>query len=141
MTSVRVRLTLWYFAVLTVSLIIFGFAIYLLVRQSVNAAIDADLQDRLAGVDRFMKFQMARSGFTLEDVQAEFREHSGIRQGGDLVQVADLQGNWIFQSTSIRNYAIRLPKYRPERPTFDTLQIQSSPVRVLSSSIRIGDMT
>ena len=37
MTSVRVRLTLWYFAVLGVSLLIFGVTVFVLVRQSVNA--------------------------------------------------------------------------------------------------------
>src|SRR3989442_13838280 len=34
--------------------------------------------------------------------QDEFREHSELKPGDDLLQVADAQGNWIFRSGSIQ---------------------------------------
>ena len=51
------------------------------------AVIDEELCLRLESVQRFM----VRHDPTgpLEDIQYEFREHSGLRPGGDLLQVSD----------------------------------------------------
>src|SRR6266704_2149623 len=104
--SIRVRLTAWYFAVLAMGLGLFGAGMYFTVRQSVDAAVDDELTVRLQGMQRFMQREFP--GSTLEEIQREFREHSGLKPGGDLIQVADAHGSWMFQSGSIRPYKIAL---------------------------------
>src|SRR6266852_3432407 len=106
--SIRVRLTLWYFAVQATAFAVFGVGIFFAVRQGVHAAIDQDLRLRLEGVQRFM--QRAAPNFSEEDLAYEIREHSGLRPGGgDLLQVSDAEGHWVFRSASIRNYDIPKP--------------------------------
>jgi heavy metal sensor kinase len=105
--SIRARLTLWYFAVQAITFAAFGIGIFFAVRGSVHAAIDEDLRQRLQGIRRFM--ERVGPKFSDEDLAYELREHSGLRPGGDLLQVSDVQGNWIFRSASIRNYDIPRP--------------------------------
>ena len=109
--SIRARLTLWYFAVQAVTFAALGIGIFFAVRGTVHAAIDEDLRQRLQGIRRFMD----RIGptFSEEDLADELREHSGLRPGGDLLQVSDAQGNWIFRSASSRNYDIPKPGAPP----------------------------
>jgi hypothetical protein len=90
--SIRIRLTLWYFAVQAITFAAFGIGIFLAVRESVHAAIDQDLRLRLEGIQRFM-VRVAPT-FSQEDLRYEIREHSGLRPGGDLLQVSDAQGDY-----------------------------------------------
>lgn len=53
--SIRMRLTLWYFAVLLVTFTAFCGGIFLALQMSVHATIDEDLHSRLAGVQRIME--------------------------------------------------------------------------------------
>src|SRR2546429_7989829 len=116
--SIRARLTLWYLAVQAIRFVAFGACIFFAVGGSVHAAIDEDLRQRLQGIRRFMD----RMGpvFSEEDLTYELREHSGLRPGGDLLQVSDAQGNWIFRSASIRDYAIPRPGEDQAAPRYET---------------------
>jgi heavy metal sensor kinase len=135
-SSIRVRLTAWYFAVLAVALGVFGAGMLLTMRESVHAAVDDELNVRLQGVRRLMQREL--SGGDLEDLQREFREHSGLKPGGDLVQVADAQGGWIFQSGSIRPYKIALGKPPvPSLARIDTIDVDGSPLRLLTARVEI----
>src|SRR5437870_11549556 len=109
--SIRARLTLWYFAVQAITFAALGIGIFFAVRGTVHAAIDEDLRQRLQGIRRFMN--RIRPTFSEEDLAYELREHSGLRRGGDLLQVSDAQGNWAFRSASIRTYDIPKPGAPP----------------------------
>jgi two-component system, OmpR family, heavy metal sensor histidine kinase CusS len=134
--SIRVRLTAWYFAVLAMGLGLFGAGMYFTARQSVHAAVDDELYVRLQGVQRLMQRELP--GGDLDDLQREFREHSGLKPGGDLIQVADAQGNWMFQSGSIRPYKIALAK-PPDSPQGDIqiIDVDGSPLRLLTARVEI----
>lgn len=131
--SIRARLTLWYFAVQAITFAALGIGIFLAVRGSVHAAIDEDLRQRLEGIRRFME----RIGpiSSQEGLRYELREHSGLRPGGDLLQVSDAQGNWIFQSVSIRNYDIRRPSADTSAPRYETQVLNGAPLRILSAKV------
>src|SRR5207245_11752203 len=98
--SIRVRLTAWYFAVLAMGLGLFGAGMYFTARQSVHAAVDDELYVRLQGVQRLMQRELP--GGDLDDLQREFREHSGLKTGGDLIMVAVAQVTWLFNSGLLR---------------------------------------
>ena len=133
--SIRARLTLWYFAVQAITFAAFGIGIFFAVRGSVHSAIDQDLRLRLEGVQSFL--ERHDPTVSLEDAQYEFREHSGLRPGGDLLQVSDAQGNWIFRSASIRNYNIERPTTGLDRPRYETQVLSGSPLRVLSANLGV----
>ena len=130
--SIRVRLTLWYFAVQAIAFAVFGIGIFLAVRETVNAAIDQDLKLRLEGVQRFM--QRAAANFSEEDLAFEIREHSGLRPGGgDLLQVSDAEGKWVFRSASIRNYDIPQAARDLDAPRYETKTVNGAPLRIVSA--------
>jgi hypothetical protein len=127
--SIRLRLTGWYLAVLAIALGVFGTGMFLTLRQSVHAAVDDELSVRLQGMQRFMQREFP--GSDLDDIQREFREHSGLKPGGDLIQVADAQGNWIYQSGSIRPYKIALANPPdPGLANIQTIDVDGSPLRL-----------
>jgi heavy metal sensor kinase len=132
--SIRFRLTVGYFAVLAVTFLLFGVGAFMAVRRAIQASVDHELRDRLGGVRAFM--QQTMPGSLLEEAQHEFREHSA---GGDLIQVGDATGAWIYQSDSIRKY--KLPAPRPEQLTqlsrCETVVIQGSPLRVLTATVQV----
>ena len=134
-TSIRVRLTAWYFVILTIALSLFGAGMFLVMRESVHTAVDDDLAVRLNGVQRFV--QRVFPGRTLEDIQYEFREHSGMKPGGDLLQISDAQGNWIFQSGSIRPYNIPVSSSPTNGTELKTIDVAGSPLRMLTAKAEV----
>src|SRR5206468_4129256 len=75
---------------------------------------------------------------SLEEMQDEFREHSGLRPGGDLLQVSDAQGAWLFRSSSIREYQIELPPGQVSAPRFETGDVKGHQLRVLSARFTVS---
>src|SRR5215468_369141 len=135
--SIRLRLTLWYFAVQAITFAAFGIGIFLTVRESVHAAIDQDLRLRLEGIQRFM--QRAAPVFSQEDLREEIREHSGLRPGGDLLQVSDASGEWVFRSASIRNYDIPQPGGDLSTPRYETKTFNGALLRIVSAKAGVPD--
>ena len=133
--SIRVRLTAWYFAILTIALSFFGAGMFLVMRESVHTAVDNDLAVRFNGVQRFI--QRVFPGSTLEDIRDEFREHSGMKPGGDLLQISDAQGNWTFQSGSIRPYNIPISSPRTNSAELKTIDVAGSPLRTLTARVEV----
>jgi heavy metal sensor kinase len=134
--SIRVRLTLWYFAVQTITFAAFGIGIFFAVRESVHSAIDEDLRQRLQGIQRFI--ERVATSFSQEDLRDELREHSGLRPGGDLLQVSDAQGNWVFRSASIRNYDIPQPAGDLTAPRYETKVFNGALLRLVSAKAGVA---
>ena len=134
--SIRARLTLWYFAIFAVTFAVYGIGILLAMRASVLAVIDEELRIRLDGVQRFMTRHDPT--VSLEELQYEFREHSGLRPGGDLIQVGDGEGKSLFQSTSIRDYHLELPHADLSAPRYETSDLKAGQLRVLSARVTIS---
>ena len=107
---IRLRLTVWYFAVLAVVLSAFGIAAYVEMRHSIHRTVDEELQIRAEGVHQLIVRNIARGAE--DDLQEGLREHTELRQGGALLQVSDEQGNWLYRSPVMIDYAV--PKLAPD---------------------------
>jgi len=70
-------------------------------RASLFHAIDHGLEDRIKGVEKFMNEQIA--SLSLVEIRDEFREHSVLGPGGDLFQVCNQQGEWLYRSLPLEN--------------------------------------
>src|SRR5262245_53888476 len=135
--SIGFRLAAWYFAVFACGLALFSIAAWFAMRASVYHAIDDELRDRVRGVKQFMESQIA--SLSLPEIRDEFREHSVLGPGGDLFQVCDQQGQWLYRSVPLENanVPIALPGVL-SAPTFQDKQIDRRWLRFYSERIIVN---
>src|SRR5437773_11869697 len=127
--SIGVRLTAWYLAMLALGLTVFGIGSWFAMRASAFHTIDDELQDRIHGVENFMQLQIA--SLSPIEIRDEFREHSVLGPGGDLFQVCDEKGQWLYRSAVLESsqVSIRLPSQLGGQPVYENLIVQGTPVR------------
>jgi heavy metal sensor kinase len=134
---VRIRLTTWYLLVLSITFLVFFAGIYFGMRTSIHRAVDGELAARLEGVHTFLWRHLPwQSG---EELLLEFQEHSGLRAGGDLYQVMNSTGVWVYQPAAMRQ--LHIPSEPPNRtrpPHYETLDRQGQRVRVLSGTVEVA---
>jgi heavy metal sensor kinase len=128
---VRIRLALWYVATFSLVLLLFGAGTFYAVRASIEADFDRELKLRVAGIESFLG---EASGHTLPEIQHELSEDSELRPGGEMLQVSDGEGRWIYQSDSIRRLHVRMPRMEGRGPQLFTVHVHHVPLRLLSTS-------
>jgi heavy metal sensor kinase len=132
----RIRLTAWYFAVLAISFSIFGVIAFLVMRSSIYATVDEGLRNQAEGVRQLIQQTSQRGRESLVD---ELRELEEVHAGGDLLQVSDLAGAWIYRSESTTRYGLAVPK--EARTSIATQELREGPWRVLTVPVRVADRT
>ncbi len=135
--SIRFRLTVWYVAILAFGLGAFGVGSWFAMRASAFRTIDEELSDRIGGVDKFMQLQI--SALSPAEIRDEFREHSVLGPGGDLFQVCNQRGDWLYRSAVLENNQIRipLPSQLSSRPVYENVVVQNTPLRFATASITV----
>ena len=106
--SIGFRLAAWYALVFAAGLAAFSVAAWFAMRASIYHAIDDELKDRVRGVSKFMESQI--SALSVPEIRDEFREHSVLGPGGDLFQVCDEEGQWLYRSVSLENANISITR-------------------------------
>jgi len=106
-------------------------------RASIYHAIDDELRDRVRGVQSFMDRQI--SSLSVPEIRDEFREHSVLGPGGDLFQVCDQEGQWLYRSVPLEsnNVPITAPGSLAG-PRFDTRSIERHTLRFYSRRIVVN---
>lgn len=148
--SIRFRLTLWYTGVLALALLAFGAFSWIAIREVLLHAVDEVLEDRVRGVQRFMENQIG--SLSVEEIRDEFKEHSVLGPGGDLFQVCDAQGVWLYRSASLEDASVPIEvpaRLAPAGIAADriykgaTLRLFSRPVIVLGQSytVQVASLT
>ena len=135
--SIRFRLTAWYSTVLAFALGIFGLFTWFAVREILFHAVDETLADRVEGVRRFMDNQIG--ALSVEEIRDEFKEHSVLGPGGDLFQVCDATGIWLYRSASLENneVPIRLPAAVPMAGVKEDRVVSGTSLRFLSRQVTV----
>ncbi len=72
MRSLRFRLTIWYTAVLTAGLALFGTLLWVALRHELNADLERDLDGRAARFETFFRSESAESGVHVTEELEEF---------------------------------------------------------------------
>lgn len=136
--SIRVRLTAWYLVMLALGLGLFGVGSWFAMRTSAFDTIDEELEDRIRGVEKFMHLQIA--SLSPVEIRGEFREHSVLGPGGDLFQVCNEKGEWLYRSAVLESsqVPIRLPNQLGERTIYENLTVQSTPVRFATGRVTVN---
>lgn len=130
--SIGARLTMWYAAAFAVALILLGGAMWFAVERSLYHAIDESLRDRVNGITTFIEDHENR--LLQEDVREEFRAH------GDLFQVLDEEGRWIYRGDALRQnetVAERAPSADAD-DAFENVALDAEPLRFLTERVEIG---
>jgi len=137
--SVRIRLTAWYLTMLAIGLGVFGIGSWFGMRASAFHTIDEELEDRIRGVERFMRLQTA--SLSPVEIRDEFREHSVFGPGGDLFQVSDEQGHWVYRSEVLQNNQVpaSLPNQLGNEPVYEILFVQNMPIRFATGRVVVKD--
>jgi heavy metal sensor kinase len=128
---IRLRLTAWYFAVMLLTLSLFGVGMFVTMRLAIGQAVDRDLRLRLAGVEEFLGRHIPQT--PPDRLKHEIRERTGMRPGGELLQIATPDGRWLFQSDAMRQLGLSLGTVPPPGGSSSaTIVIRGVPVRVLT---------
>jgi two-component system, OmpR family, heavy metal sensor histidine kinase CusS len=97
-TSIRSRLTFWYLGCVCVVLAVFGFGARAALRNSIQAAIDHDLDVRLNDVHDFVIWQTKISRARLVH---ELQEQAQTGLGGGLVELWSDSGSLLFRAEGL----------------------------------------
>lgn len=137
--SIRFTLTAWYTAMLAVTIYGLGAAVYLTMRHTIVRAADHALAARLEGVGPFVAGRL--QGKHAEELSREFEMHlTGLTPGGEMVQVADVDRHWIYQSPSIRAYEVALPPIADlSTPRLETVSAKGVRLRIVSARVHLDD--
>ncbi len=135
--SIGLRLAAWYSVVFAGGLAVFSLAVWFAMRAAVYHAVDDELRDRVQGVRAFMDRQI--SSLSIPEIRDEFREHSVLGPGGDLFQVCDTQGQWLYRSESLESANVSIDKPSDlAKPRFVTAQVAGRPLRFYSERILVN---
>jgi heavy metal sensor kinase len=135
--SIGFRLAAWYFLVLGSSLGVFSIIAWFSARASIYHAIDDELRDRVRGVAKFMDLQIA--SLSIPEIRDEFREHSVLGPGGDLFQVCDQDGQWLYRSVPLESNGVAIiTPGALHTPRFETLRVEGRSLRFYSRRIDVN---
>lgn len=98
LTSIRVRLAIWYFLSLAVILAIVAAGSWFAMRASLYHAIDEVLRQRMPGIQEFLQ---AHATMTPAELNEEFAESSDLAVGGGLFRIYDAYGNLVYESARL----------------------------------------
>ena len=134
---IRLRLTAWYLAVLSITLTVCSFGMYFAIDTAIHHAIDQELTERLAGIHTFLWRHLPwQSG---ERLLQEFQEHSGLTPGGDLYQVQDANRSWVYQPAAMRRLDLSSGVSQRRGMTYyKTVERNAILLRVLTARVEVA---
>lgn len=128
---IRLQLTAWYFVAMLLTLSLFGVGMFVAMHLAIDQEVDRDLHQRLAGVEEFVGRHTPQT--PSDRFHHEIQEHTGMRPGEELLQIATSDGRWIFQSDAMRQLGLSLGRVSPPgRASSATRVIRGIPLRVLT---------
>ena len=131
---IRTRLTALYFLILAAALI--GFALFALavMRQSIYATVDEQLEDRARALQSLISGSQAG-----EDVAHVIREHAELQSGSQLFQVSDSSGRFLHRSPVMERLGIGAAS--AGRPRIANAEFDELPLRILSTNVSSAGTT
>lgn len=93
---IRVRLTLWYFAMFASAATLLCLASLWMLRRSVDVTEYHDLQERAEDVQEVLSHESPDN--SLAQITDDFTAIYNLKDDGKYLQVRDEQGNWIYRS-------------------------------------------
>lgn len=121
---IRLRLSLWYFAVFSCAGVVLCFVTWFLVQRSLKTVALYEMGERIDDVRNIL---LARpQDATVDNLRKQFSEYN-TRDDGKWLQVIDQNGNWLFRSDRIRsnNPTLLLPQQLPDHDEITPFEYSS----------------
>jgi heavy metal sensor kinase len=134
---IRIRLTLWYFAMFLTAACLLSTASRWMLRRSVDATEYHDLQERAEDVQSLLLNEGPNR--SIDDLKQEFTEIYSIKDDGKWLQILDQDGNWIYRSKRMlaENPDLPLPERLPAAGTIAEFHQKTRYVRTLAYPIQV----
>ena len=94
-TTIRLRLTVWYAALVILTVVVLGVSVYLAAVWGVRRVADEELTSGLDGIDTFLHHKLAIH--EMNNLGEELREHSALMPRGKMFRVRDSAGHLVYQ--------------------------------------------
>jgi heavy metal sensor kinase len=134
---IRMRLSLWYFAMFATAGCLLSIASWWMLRRTVDSTEMHDLQERAEDVQLLLAHE--NPGKTAADLTREFTEIYSIKDDGKWLQVLDQDGNWIYRSKRMvaENPRLPLPGLLPTEGTLAEFHQGTRFVRILAYPVTV----
>lgn len=134
---IRMRLSLWYFAMFATAACLLSIASWWMLRRSVDSTENHDLQERAEDVQLLLAHEDPSK--TVADLTREFTEIYSIKDDGKWLQVLDQDGNWIYRSKRMvtENPVLPPPDRLPSEGTVAEFHQGTRFVRILAYPITV----
>jgi heavy metal sensor kinase len=135
--SIGLRLTVWYLAIFAVAQFLFGFGMWLILRQNFYRIADEELRAQVEDLTRFLQVQ--KKNATVAKLQEEVAEAYVIEHSGDFLQIIDSEGNWIFRAASLeKNSVTPPPPDLVKQPAYQNRQLGGKPFRFVTARLAVN---
>jgi heavy metal sensor kinase len=104
---IRIRLTLWYFAMFASAALLLSLASWWMLRRAVDATEYHELHERAQDVQELLNHEAPARG--LDEIRDEFAAIYNFKDDGKYLQIRDEQGNWIYRSKRMISQNPNLP--------------------------------
>ena len=140
--SLRARLTIWYSAILAITLAVFGFFVYLTLERNLEREINQGLQDRAREVNAaVVTFRVPLRGqrIVIPNVDA-------FAQADTFVQIVDFNGEVVSASDSLGDQHLpfderTLSLTRTRHAYFDTVSVGTERLRLFNAPLLVADQS
>jgi two-component system OmpR family sensor kinase len=138
---IRIRLTLWYTFLLGAILVIFSILLYLVLKFSLHAQIDRNLQDRAQQIITSIEDQAI---VDLKTRQIFVPQANVFSSPATFIQVIQADGSLVSTSNNLGKQQIPvddeiLANNLKGEPTFKIVMIDNTPLRIYSTPILLGE--
>lgn len=136
---IRIRLTLWYFAMFATAACLLSIASWWMLRRSVDATEYHDLQERAEDVQLLLLHENPNR--SIDELRQDLTQIYSIKDDGKWLQVADQDGHWIYRSKRMLAESPDLPRPEqlPATGTVAEFHQGTRYVRILAYPIRVRD--
>src|SRR5580658_5166529 len=134
---IRIRLTLWYFAMFASAAALLCVVSLWMLQRSVDETEYHDLQERAEDVQSVLSHKAANQ--TLQELTSALTSIYEVKDDGKYLQVRDYQGNWIFRSKRMiaENPDLPAPDRLPKNGQVIEFHQSTRYVRVLAYPIAV----
>jgi heavy metal sensor kinase len=134
--SIRLRLTLWYFAIFLLAELIFGAGMWLILRENLFDIADIALEGQAADLERFLE---ARKDIPARQLGAEISEDYKIERSEDYLQISDDSGNLIYRSRFFEEHPLSsLNLHELDRPVYENRRLGHQPFRLIGEPMAVN---
>ena len=137
--SIGLRLTLWYLIVFAAAQILFGFAMWFVLRHSLYKIADEALTNQVDDLRSFLEAQ--KKNASVAKLEEEVTEAYVLEHSGDYLQISVPPDQWIYRAPYMQKMAFRPSVASPDnslrQPIYEDRQLGGRPFRFLTQHIEV----